>query len=504
MLNLLFRSAESYGGLQEKIIRKLANSDLIDKIVVVSRSDDIPKDLSSVIEYKSEIGWKYKYQYTKEYRCSEPLSRKVLEAIQPFMSTAMAIAFRDTNYDIYTVFEARRLVYTSLRYWLYVIRKNKVNYMLFSYLPHTLHEYVIYALGRALSIPIKIFATTHMPYTFVWGESIESIGDTIKDSFEQDMLNNTDNSGQIKKEQISSFLKKVREQTVPPKRTAAELKSARAFIKEELDRYVTPRSIVSHYYHSLFDKQESKSYQAFYEKKYLKDLYRSIKVYVGQKRIGYYDSRAVEPDYSKPFIYFGLQLTPEATTLPMAGVFDEQLLSVKILARAAKKCGVVVYVKDHYVQPRRDKNFYDELFKIDNVVCIKTDVPSLPLIEKSVAVSTQTGSCILEGFIKHKHSLVFGDCYFWKGMPGLHVINNVKQCEKVIRSVLSGNEKKITDDIVDRYCQAIDRNSVTFESYVSELNPIKLNNYSIDDMVDETFNTYIALIEKDLNNISLK
>ena len=187
--------------------------------------------------------------------------------------------------------------------------------------------------------------------------------------------------------------------------------------------------------------------------------FKTLKRYLNTSNIRYYNRIAENFDSNKKYIYFALQQTPEATTLPLAGVFENQLLSIQMLAYSAQKFGVEVYVKEHYVQLVREKDFYKELRRIPNVRLIKTTDDTYQVICGAIAVATQTGSCIWEGIIRKKNALVFGTCCFWKGAPGVHFINSVEKCQNVIKRILEGKDE-INEYDVTKYLEAIDQKTV--------------------------------------------
>ena len=105
-----------------------------------------------------------------------------------------------------------------------------------------------------------------------------------------------------------------------------------------------------------------------------------------------YRKLAEMPDFGEKYIYFPLQMTPEASTMPLAGEFKNQLLSIELLASAAEKFGLTVYVKEHWVQHNREAGFYKYLYNIKNVKLISLDANSLELTENSEIVASQTGN----------------------------------------------------------------------------------------------------------------
>ena len=155
-----------------------------------------------------------------------------------------------------------------------------------------------------------------------------------------------------------------------------------------------------------------------------------------------------------------LQQTPEQTTLPRAGEFCDQYTSIQLLARIAEKENLEVYVKEHYVQPFREKEFYEGLSKIKNVRFIKSTSNTYNDIENAVAVATQTGTCILEGMIKGKPVLVLGKGHFWKNAPGVYEVVDETTGKKALKNSL---ESYIYDEeIVKKYFYAIQQQTISW------------------------------------------
>ena len=178
-----------------------------------------------------------------------------------------------------------------------------------------------------------------------------------------------------------------------------------------------------------------------------------------QVRLEEYDALAEgTPDFNTKYVYYALQQNPEAYILPLAEVFAEQYNSVQLLARAAEKHGVKVYVKEHFVQPLRSALFYEDLASIPNVVLVKSTVSASKLMYHSIAVASQTGSALLEGLLLKKPAFAIGRGYVCKGAPGLYELVDEQQGADIIKNILAGMEIDLLE--VKKYFYAMQMNTI--------------------------------------------
>lgn len=124
----------------------------------------------------------------------------------------------------------------------------------------------------------------------------------------------------------------------------------------------------------------------------------------------------------------------------------------------ASKFGLYVYVKEHYVQRHRPISFYEDLCKIKNVRLIKSNVPSASIMINSLAVATQTGTCVLEASLMGKPSIVFGQGVAWKKLPGLFEMKDEQQGSDILKMILEGININIFD--VKRYFYSIQNRTI--------------------------------------------
>lgn len=118
----------------------------------------------------------------------------------------------------------------------------------------------------------------------------------------------------------------------------------------------------------------------------------------------------------KKYVSFFLQYQPEQTTLPDGGLFVNQLFAIQMLYSALSPLGVSLVVREH---PATFESIFDSKWRSSGLYrTIKNIGPGIylddinqdpfSLVEDSVAVSSVTGTVLLEGMLKGKPAIAFG------------------------------------------------------------------------------------------------
>lgn len=116
------------------------------------------------------------------------------------------------------------------------------------------------------------------------------------------------------------------------------------------------------------------------------------------------------------YIYFALHYQPEQTSLPMAGIFENQYMTISLLSRFLPS-DWYIYVKENPYQflnmdpHQRDfksKLFYKTVSELPGVKLIPMRYNSFELIDHSQAVATLTGMTGWEAINRGKPVLCFG------------------------------------------------------------------------------------------------
>jgi hypothetical protein len=385
------------------------------------------------------------------------LSKSLLEEMLPYESMCIKLGLRNSNFPIDN-YETDKISYhMNLRFWNWIFETREINMVYFDEIPHNLmSDYVIYSLARVKNIPVLMAEHPSGVDIRVFGRNFDDLGYEIEDYYlsgKENVITEDQLSGKIgefyrkKKEAIANNTKEYVDHS--------SVKFARDRDKNiYFGQYLERRARLKYFVYKGLGKFSDIPAD---KRKYVEN-YPKIRRFLRQRayRIKKYDKMAVLPDYNRKYIVFFPQLTPEASTIPLAGVFAEQYTSIQLIARAAEKNGLPLYVKEHLVQPFRDAKFYELIRSIPNVILIKSTINSYNLIKHSVAVATQTGTCILESAMMGKPVLVTSRGYAWKGLPNVFEVTDENQGAEIIRNLLEG-KFSIEQNEVIKYFYAVNQ-----------------------------------------------
>jgi hypothetical protein len=325
--------------------------------------------------------------------------------------------------------------------------------------------YIMYAVAKVKQIPMLILTPTGIRKQRVWGESIEEFGRDIETDYLVSLdteiltgkvLDYYNKSLQRQNESALSAENKEKQRKIVYKFDYSRYdKSSPQFYRLKRNVHMLATSILKH--HNLQFYREHKVCSDDVRRMYQVKLYQKYDAVTLKQ----YDKQAVLPVKGEKYIYYPMHQTPEATILPLGGEFMEQYNAIQILSRAAEQFEVKIYVKDYYVQPSRERYFWDTLRQLSNVRLIKSSVPSDELIEGCVATATLTGTVMLESVFENKPVLAFGGCHYWKGMPGVYEVDSEETCKALLADILERGIS-IPKEQIKRYFASISRRSLEY------------------------------------------
>jgi uncharacterized pyridoxamine 5'-phosphate oxidase family protein len=146
------------------------------------------------------------------------------------------------------------------------------------------------------------------------------------------------------------------------------------------------------------------------------------------------------------YLYYPLHFQPEATTVPLGGVFDNQLLVLDLLSNNLPIDWKII-VKEHpaYIYRlsstegmdlSRNKKFYNQILSKKNVYFVGFQGNSYSLIKSSTAVVTVTGTVAFEALALNKPAIVFGD-YIMNDLPNSIQIKSEKDLVDAFENIMS-------------------------------------------------------------------
>lgn len=180
--------------------------------------------------------------------------------------------------------------------------------------------------------------------------------------------------------------------------------------------------------------------------------------YVLQRRTRHlrvlYERLATTTIPQKPYILFFLNYQPEKTTTPMGGMFDDQLLAVRLLA-AALPNGWRLLVKEHPRQfgahvdaaPFRSAAFYEELARFPGVQLVSPQTLTAQLLAGCAATATVTGSIGWQGLLQGKPTLNFGRSWY-AACRSCYVVSSVADMKAALEEIQQKNVAAVELDVL--------------------------------------------------------
>lgn len=477
-LNLFFEGVDSIGGYQSRLLQAIDNEVHFNKcICTVKAADDLDVyDEDKYIPINYDICERNRYEEYYDMNSLLPLDKEILEKMLPYESTAMKMLVRNMERDIYTYDESKRLYLNHLRFWNHMFVTHKINYVVQVCVPHHCHDYIIYALAKIYGCGLMVLEMTSMRHYYLPVSDMYVINQELQERYrEYRNLEEIQLSTAVEKyyqalllenkDIDTSFLHGNTKKTV-------HIKNA----KSVYQRYFTKKAVWKRNKSKIkklvlngilkFNRVEIMKQRALIKQDL--DYVKRGRIKQNKMRdIQYYNSLTKSCDFSKPYVIYYLHYQPEATTLPLAGVFVEQELIIELLAQELGKYGIELWVKDHYIQAYRTKSFYDTIYGTSNVRLIHTSENSLELMKKSVATATCNGTIIQESIFNGKPVLVFGNGTY-VGAPGTFVCANATDIASAMEQVCNGYTVKRHD--VRAYLKAFDELKVYTNIYVSYSN----------------------------------
>ena len=155
-------------------------------------------------------------------------------------------------------------------------------------------------------------------------------------------------------------------------------------------------------------------------------------------------SKAMPKHGSGHYVLLALHYQPERSTLPLGGVFGDQLLIAKLLSRHLPE-GWTLLVKEHpwQLHPyskghlQRDEAFYSDLNALSNVQLMAPDIDTKQLLDESSCVATISGSIGWQALTRNKPILLFGAAWY-RFCRGVFEIKSTDDLAQAFSEILTG------------------------------------------------------------------
>ena len=373
-----------------------------------------------------------------------PLDEELIERMRHaegmFMNSISKYAItRDIPYK-----ERQRQYYDHLRFWNHTLTTRKIDFVLMNHVPHQCYDYVIYMLCK-----LKGIKTLYLERNV----TVDAI--YLVEDWEEGATDMRDRLEQLKREYADPA-------------TPVPLSDN----YEYYFNYYRTKQAPKPWYQLHQEDPGEQSFVQRWWKNALRLLLKnplgfasallSRKVWSHKLRqhhtLHFYNDHTREPDLTVPYVYVALHRQPEASTIPLAGVYVDQELIVQMLA-ACLPPDVRIYVKEHPMQTERWRTleFYQKLLAVPNVSFVPKTTDTFDLIDKSLAVVSATGSAIFEAILRQKASLMFGH-YFYQYGPGVYRIRTLEDCKRAVAAIPEGRQSHEVRD-VRLFLKAIDESA---------------------------------------------
>ena len=181
-----------------------------------------------------------------------------------------------------------------------------------------------------------------------------------------------------------------------------------------------------------------------------------IKYFFRVKRaLRFYDENTTDklPDGNSVVLFLHQQ--PEASTMPVGGIFADQLLILDLILAALPK-DVNVYVKEHpfmFESPAQERHersveFYSHMLKDPRVQFVKRSVNSNLLMSKARYVASVCGSVSWEAIRAGKPCIVFGWAWY-SGCRSCFSVDSVASLKAAFRDAARKSEEDVFKDLKD-------------------------------------------------------
>lgn len=457
-MNILYRACASKENYQLDILEALRAEKIFDKCTVVSQTlddgDRYPDQYYH--EIKAGHGYHASYNAVCDYDALPAVPKSIWQELLPYKSEILDMTCRIYNMHLMTYDEMEILYIRHVRFWNWVLTADEIGFCFFTAVPHTSWEYTIYALAKVRKIPTLMIDENWVRGICSVATNLGNLGSSAAVCYQKYKMIGMDGPSyefykkirykhmvttKSEKKELLNRINKVRRKSFekPVLKTVQKRLEMKRRLKKGTDPYITARTIWNCNADVRFAIQQK--------------IHR-----VRLKKLRYYNkSLAGNVSLKEKYILFSMQYTPESTTLPKSGVFGNQLLAVQLLAEAAKEKGMKVYVKEHWVQDGRPAAFYNELSAIPNVYFVRTSVDNDILMNHAYMVASQTGTCIVEAFIKSIPCLMFA-YNASSDAPGVYLVGSKKEILDAMDDV--EKRKRPTAAQTKKYFAAICKTSV--------------------------------------------
>lgn len=424
--------------------------------------------------------------------------QEVLKALTDIEYQVLEMISR-VDYTKTLVFNERvDLFYKYIIYWYGVLKHFQPETIIFTDIPHAGSNYVIYSLAKILGIKTIMYRFVKgLPGRLIFFSDLKNYQE-LRSVYERALADGVsfDDLG----EEMKDYVKKQKKIDIETTLTHAAhieklIKQGEKIPKifpslKSFTRHIRKRNliIIRQYFFMLFHRRkiaaiDRENYSGlqlkwlFYKWNKIKKAYRKE-----------YESFQVKADLDQKYVYVPLHFQPECNTNPVGGIFDDQILLVRMLAESIPD-DWFIYIKENPMQWLhfqgnfgRFTGYYRTLSSLPKVKLVSINTSTFQLINKAQAVATITGSAGLEALVRAKPVLMFGYGWFMD-CDGVLRVDGIESCREAIQKIENGYKPE--EDKVTAFLYALEKVTMPgsfntkysqFSSVSAEENTINITN----------------------------
>ncbi len=412
-----------------RVMEKVFNEYPFDFCAIIS-AGDAPDSFSSLPPEAQERFVSAKIRSCEyegvDWNALAPLDANIIEGMRDteavFMDTVARLEWkRSIPYAV-----RKRWYLQHLRFWNDYLTRRNINLFLSAWIPHEVPDVLLYRLCRLRGIPTLFFHTTLVQDVSFGAYTWEDPAPHLKESYEK-LLQKYASATKPEDIPLEPIFEKRYQSLIIEKAEQPGVEGVRR--KTEWDRikdlfWKKPMTFARHGFQYLTPRGV----------RHIQGLLERRRVV--RERNAFYDSHAVDPDMTRPFVYLALHFQPEASTTPMAGCFTDQILVARML-NACLPDDVLIYAKEHPRESswaKRSREDYEELVGLKKVRLVARKVDTFALREKCAAVVTCSGSAGFEALFRNKPVMLFGS-RFYQYARGVFRIQSIDDCRNAVKEI---------------------------------------------------------------------
>jgi len=387
--------------------------------------------------------------FSDSYKNIVPIN--VLNEMNKYFNEYSKILLRqDTFMPSISLSNALDIFNSNIQYWYNFFIEKNIQLNIFEEEPHKSNTYLVYQLSKIMNI------NTYMPLRTIWQLGIipistyenknndkllsELLNSTISNNLNTDFKNYinslTKNYEDVMKHHLWNQVNDIKENNKNINFNKLSKITSLFSLKNYSSDFKTYFSKLENSKENYFNYLINKVYKLIFIKK-LKRNYNILSKNINITNL------------KKKYIYFPLQMQPEKSTLPLGGVFEDSLYTIKFLLKNTPK-DLKILIKEHpthFIHWRnttnlmwRSHDFYKKLINLsDRIILIDQKSDVFELIDNSIFVASVGGTVCWEAAIRGKRSLNFSKIWF-DNCPGVSTIFDETEIEKFIKQKIYDKE----------------------------------------------------------------